>query len=83
MGLPLNIDWQQIFLHLFNFVILAVGLYLLLYQPVKKFMDERDAYYKRLDAQAQEKLAEASRLLEAARAKPEPPRRRPVLRRRR
>ena len=25
MGLPLNIDWQQILLHLFNFLILAEG----------------------------------------------------------
>ena len=26
MGVPLNIDWQQILLHLFNFVLLAGGL---------------------------------------------------------
>ena len=30
MGVPLNIDWQQILLHAFNLVILAGGLYLLL-----------------------------------------------------
>ena len=30
MGVPLNIDWQQILLHLLNFVILAGGLYLLI-----------------------------------------------------
>ena len=29
MNIPLNIDWQQILLHLLNFVILAGGLYLL------------------------------------------------------
>ena len=34
MNIPLNIDWQQILLHLLNFVILAGGLYLLLYKPV-------------------------------------------------
>ena len=46
--MPLNIDWQQILLHLFNFLILGVGLYLLLYKPVKKFMKEReDAYAER------------------------------------
>lgn len=41
MGVPLNIDWQQILLHLFNFLILAGGLYLLLYKPVKAFMEKR------------------------------------------
>ena len=30
MNIPLNIDWQQILLHLMNFVILAGGLYFLL-----------------------------------------------------
>ena len=32
MNIPLNIDWQQILLHLLNFAILAGGLYLLLYR---------------------------------------------------
>lgn len=39
MNIPLNIDWQQILLHLFNFSILVGGLYLLLFKPVKNFMD--------------------------------------------
>ena len=52
MSVPLNLDWQQILLHLFNFVILAGGLYFLLYKPVKKFMDNRTAYYQTLDANA-------------------------------
>ena len=39
--MPLNIDFQQILLHLFNFVILGGGLYFLLYKPVRAFMDER------------------------------------------
>ena len=34
MGIPLNVDWQQILLHLFNFIILFGGLWLLLYKPV-------------------------------------------------
>lgn len=29
MGVPLNIDWQQILLHAFNLIILAGGLYVL------------------------------------------------------
>ena len=57
--MPLNIDWQQILLHLFNFAILAVGLYLLLYKPVKKFMDNRTRYYEDLDNEAKEKLKTA------------------------
>ena len=32
--MPLNINFQQIFLHLFNFVILGGGLYLLLYSQL-------------------------------------------------
>lgn len=43
--MPLNIDWQQILLHLLNFVILAGGLYFLLYKPVEDFMGKREAYY--------------------------------------
>ena len=46
MNIPLNIDWQQILLHLLNFVILAGGLYLLLYKPVKTFMEKRQLYYQ-------------------------------------
>ena len=41
MNLPLNIDIQQIFLHLFNFVLLFAILYFLLYKPVKDFIDKR------------------------------------------
>lgn len=39
MNIPLNIDWQQILLHFFNFSILVGGLYLLLFKPVKRFME--------------------------------------------
>ena len=46
MNVPLNIDWQQILLHLFNFIILAGGLYLLLYKPVKNFMEKREANWQ-------------------------------------
>ena len=58
MNIPLNIDWQQILLHLLNFVILEGGLYLLLYKPVKAFMDKRTAYYRDQDAQAAKALAD-------------------------
>ena len=59
MGIPLNVDWQQILLHLFNFIILAGGLWLLLYKPVKNFMAKREAYYKDMDKAATDKLAAA------------------------
>lgn len=62
MNIPLNIDWQQILLHLLNFAILAGGLYLLLYKPVKAFMEQRQAYYQGIDTQAAEKLKDAERL---------------------
>lgn len=60
--MPLNIDLQQIFLHLLNFTILFAAMYFLLYKPVKDFMDKRTAYYEDLDKQAQDKLAEAERV---------------------
>ena len=40
-NLPLNIDLQQILLHMLNFAILAVGLTVLLYDPIKNFMNSR------------------------------------------
>lgn len=61
-NLPLNIDIQQIFLHLLNFTILLAALYFLLYEPVKKFMNKRSAYYEDLDRQAKDKLEEAKRV---------------------
>lgn len=68
MNIPLNVDWQQILLHLLNFVILATGLYLLLYKPVKAFMDKRASYYKQLDEEAKEKLGKAQELEAAYKA---------------
>lgn len=59
MGIPLNIDWQQILLHLFNFLLLAGGLYLLLYKPVRDFMESRKAYYAGLEEAAKAEKAAA------------------------
>lgn len=53
--MPLNINLQQILLHALNFVILAVGLYVLLYGPVVKFMDKRRAYFADMEKDALEK----------------------------
>lgn len=60
--MPLNIDLQQILLHWMNLAILVGGLYFLLYKPVKQFMAKREEYYKDLDQQAQDKLAQADRI---------------------
>lgn len=59
MNIPLNIDFQQILLHLLNFAILGGGLYLLLYKPVKQFMEKREAYYRQEHDDAQADRAQA------------------------
>lgn len=64
MSLPLNIDFQQILLHLFNFVILFAILYFLLYSPVKNFMDKRIAYYKNMDDKAKLNLENSEKTKE-------------------
>ena len=66
MGLPLNIDWQQILLHLFNFLILAGGLYLLLYKPVKQFMDKREQTYQAMHDAADQKAQQAQQAQQQA-----------------
>ena len=67
--MPLNIDWQQILLHLLNFVILAGGLYFLLYKPVKDFMGKRAQQYRELDEQARRDREEAKAMRRAAKEK--------------
>lgn len=62
MGIPLNIDWQQILLHFFNFVLLAGGLYLLLYKPVKNFMNSREQYYKDQEAESKRLVEQSEQL---------------------
>lgn len=67
--MPLNIDWQQILLHLFNFVILFAILYFLLYKPVKDFMEKRVAYYQKLDDDAKANLADSEKVKEEYKSK--------------
>ncbi len=45
--MPLNIDIEQILLHILNFVILAGGLTLLLFDPVRKFIEKRQKEFER------------------------------------
>lgn len=58
----LGINFLQIVYHLFNFAILGLGLYLLLYKPVVKFMDKRTAYYEDLDKKSKDSLQKAKDL---------------------
>ena len=60
--MPLNIDWQQILLHVFNFLILVTGLSLILFKPVRKFMREREEKYKSAAAEHERKTAEIAEL---------------------
>lgn len=59
MNLPLNIDLQQVLLHLLNFTILFAILYFLLYKPVKSFMEKRQAEYKAMEEKAHQALSDA------------------------
>ena len=61
--MPLNINFQQILLHMFNFVILAFGLYMLLYKPVVAFMKKREDHFADLEKQAQEAKSQAEATL--------------------
>ena len=61
-GIPLNIDFQQVLLHLINVVILFAILYLLIYKPVKDFMDKRSQEYKNMENEATGKVKEAEDL---------------------
>lgn len=57
--MPLNINLQQILLHMLNFVLLFAALYFLLYKPVLNFMDKRKKHYEDMAKEADETLARA------------------------
>ena len=60
--MPLNIDVQQILLHMFNLVLLFGILYVLLYKPVHDFMAKREEEYKDREAKTRDALSEAEKL---------------------
>ena len=62
MNIPLNIDFQQVLLHMLNFVILAGGLSFLLFKPVNKFLRERREHFEKLAHENEEKAAENEKL---------------------
>ena len=62
----LGLTLQEFLLHLLNFVILFVALFLLLYKPVKKFMDKRKADYENAEEKYQNALKTAKNADEEA-----------------
>lgn len=60
--MPLNIDPQQILLHIFNLVLLFGILYVLLYKPVHDFMEKREEEYRQRDRDTKEALDKADQL---------------------
>ncbi len=60
--MPLNIDWQQILLHLFNLVLLFGILYVFLYKPVHDYMDKREKEYETRDTDTKNALSDAEKL---------------------
>ncbi len=74
--MPLGIDFIEILLHVFNFIILLLGIRFLLYKPIKKFMTQRESEYrsaeeekKAMKAQTKLKNEEAERSIKDARQK--------------
>jgi len=60
--LPLNIDPQQILLHLFNFILLYAILSFLVYKPVKAFIEKRRQHYLEMEHAAVKKLEQAEQV---------------------
>ncbi|MBR6094447.1 MAG: ATP synthase F0 subunit B [Lachnospiraceae bacterium] len=59
--MPLNIDWQQILLHVLNFTILFAVMYFFLFKPVKDFMEKREASYQKKHDDAKKALEDAEK----------------------
>ena len=60
--MPLNIDPQQILLHMFNLVLLFGILYILLYKPVHDFMQKREQEYAKREKDTKDALDAAQAL---------------------
>lgn len=45
----LGITWESIVFHLFNLIVLTVGLYFLLFRPVKKMIKQRQEKVKKIE----------------------------------
>jgi len=67
--MPLNIDFQQVLLHMLNSLVLFSVLYFVLYKPVKDFMAKREQHYREMDDAAKAKVADSEKLYADYRAK--------------
>ena len=67
--MPLNIDIVQVLLHMLNFVILAGGLTLILFNPVSKFINERQKRFEEQETENRKNAEEYKRLKEEYEAK--------------
>lgn len=60
----LGIDLLDIVLHLLNFSILALGIYILIYKPVNDFMEKRSQHFIEMEESTKSALEEAEEKLE-------------------
>lgn len=60
--LPLGLNLTEILLHLLNFAILMIGMYLLLFKPIKKGIEKRKQKYADRENDTAQKLTEANKL---------------------
>lgn len=63
----MGITWSGILLHLINLVILTVGLYLLLFKPVKKMIRERQEKVKKIEKENADLNEEVKELKDSSR----------------
>ncbi len=61
----LGLEWQSIVLHLIALVILTVGLYLLLFKPVKRMVKERQEKIRKIEQENAELNAEVKQMKES------------------
>lgn len=62
--MPLNINWQQILLHLFNFFLLLAILTHFVYEPVLNFIKKRQDHFKELEDDYKNKNDQAQKLID-------------------
>ena len=61
----LGLEWQSILLHLFNLIVLTVGLYFLLFKPVKRMIRERREKIANIEKENAELSAEVRQMKES------------------
>lgn len=62
----LGITWESILLHLINLIVLTVGLYLLLFRPVKKMVRQRQEKVKQMQKENEELSEEVKQMKESS-----------------